>query len=52
MEAPSLPGLGFVESPTEPRAIAPTKIPLQPGCEWRFEVAFGYAIKVKVRIIC
>jgi polyribonucleotide 5'-hydroxyl-kinase len=47
----SLPGLELTQ-PTEDRpqaAAPPSQINLTPGSEWRFEVAFGHIIKVKVR---
>lgn len=47
----SLPGLELTQ-PSEDRsqtAAPPSQINLTPGSEWRFEVAFGHVIKVKVR---
>lgn len=49
----SLPGLELTQ-PSEERSQAPaqpSQISLTPGSEWRFEVAFGHIIKVKVRHI-
>lgn len=46
----SLPGLELTQ-PSEDRSQAaapPSQINLTPGSEWRFEVAFGHVIKVKV----
>lgn len=47
----SLPGLELTQ-PSEERhhvVAPPSQINLPPGSEWRFEVAFGHSIKVKVR---
>jgi polyribonucleotide 5'-hydroxyl-kinase len=47
----SLPGLELTQ-PTEERqqvTAPPSQINLNPRCEWRFEVAFGHIIRVKVR---
>ncbi|CAG8920952.1 unnamed protein product [Penicillium salamii] len=46
----SLPGLELTQ-PSEDRSQAaapPSQINLTPGSEWRFEVAFGHVIKVKL----
>lgn len=46
----SLPGLDLTQ-PTAERQQAPappTQISLSKGSEWRFEVAFGTAVRVKV----
>ncbi|KAJ6139541.1 Pre-mRNA cleavage complex II Clp1 [Penicillium samsonianum] len=46
----SLPGLELTQ-PSEERSQAPaqpSQISLTPGSEWRFEVAFGHIIKVKL----
>ncbi|KAJ5656447.1 Pre-mRNA cleavage complex II Clp1 [Penicillium longicatenatum] len=46
----SLPGLELTQ-PSEERQYAvapPSQIALNPGSEWRFEVAFGHIIKVKL----
>lgn len=46
----SLPGLELTQ-PSEERQYAvapPSQIALNPGSEWRFEVAFGHIIRVKV----
>jgi polyribonucleotide 5'-hydroxyl-kinase len=46
----SLPGLELTQ-PSEERQLAvapPSQIALNPGSEWRFEVAFGHLVKVKV----
>ncbi|KAJ5492367.1 Pre-mRNA cleavage complex II Clp1 [Penicillium expansum] len=46
----SLPGLELTQ-PSEERSQAPappSQISLTPGSEWRFEVAFGHVIKVKL----
>ncbi|KAJ6184478.1 Pre-mRNA cleavage complex II Clp1 [Penicillium mononematosum] len=46
----SLPGLELTQ-PSEERSQAPappSQISLNPGSEWRFEVAFGHIIKVKL----
>jgi hypothetical protein len=47
----SLPGLELTQ-PSEERQFAvapPSQIALNPGSEWRFEVAFGHIVRVKVR---
>lgn len=43
----SLPGLGL-SAPTELEVEASTIHQLGPGAEWRFEVAFGSNVNVKV----
>jgi len=46
----SLPGLELTQ-PSEERQFAvapPSQIALNPGSEWRFEVAFGHIVRVKV----
>ncbi len=43
----SLPGLGLAE-PEAPQVIETTEHDLTKGSEWRFEVAFGKHISVKV----
>ncbi|KAJ6134045.1 hypothetical protein N7523_000367 [Penicillium sp. IBT 18751x] len=46
----SLPGLELTQ-PSEERQLAvapPSQIALNPGSEWRFEVAFGHLVKVKL----
>ncbi|KAJ5098359.1 mRNA cleavage and polyadenylation factor clp1 [Penicillium argentinense] len=46
----SLPGLELAQ-PSEERqhsAAPPSQITLKPGSEWRFEVAFGHSIKVRL----
>ncbi|KAJ5120471.1 Pre-mRNA cleavage complex II Clp1 [Penicillium bovifimosum] len=46
----SLPGLGLTQ-PLDERSqgpAPPSQISLKPGSEWRFEVAFGHIIKVKL----
>jgi hypothetical protein len=47
----SLPGLELTQ-PSEERHLAvapPSQIALKAGSEWRFEVAFGHIVRVKVR---
>lgn len=46
----SLPGLELTESSTESQYVPPppTQISLRPGSEWRFEIAFGATVRVKV----
>ncbi|KAJ5246290.1 hypothetical protein N7468_001273 [Penicillium chermesinum] len=46
----SLPGLGLTQPSEErtPAVVPPSQIVLNPGTEWRFEVAFGHRIKVKL----
>ena len=47
----SLPGLELTQ-PSEERLLAvapPSQIALKAGSEWRFEVAFGHIVRVKVR---
>jgi polyribonucleotide 5'-hydroxyl-kinase len=46
----SLPGLEFSQTSAEREFVPapPTQITLSKGSEWRFEVAFGTAIRVKV----
>lgn len=46
----SLPGLELTESSVESQYVPPppTQINLRPGCEWRFEIAFGATVRVKV----
>lgn len=47
----SLPGLELTQ-PSEDRQLAvapPSQIALKAGSEWRFEVAFGHIVRVKVR---
>jgi polyribonucleotide 5'-hydroxyl-kinase len=48
----SLPGLDLTQvSEERPSAAAPpSQITLSPGSEWRFEVAFGNIVRVKVRV--
>ncbi|KAJ5159928.1 mRNA cleavage and polyadenylation factor clp1 [Penicillium canariense] len=46
----SLPGLELTQ-PSEERQFAvapPSQIALKAGCEWRFEVAFGHIVRVKL----
>lgn len=48
----SLPGLELTQ-PSEERQFAvapPSQINLTAGSEWRFEVAFGHIMRVKVRV--
>lgn len=48
----SLPGLELSQ-PSEERQTAvapPSQIVLHRGSEWRFEVAFGHVVRVKVRL--
>lgn len=50
-EKMSLPGLELTQ-PSEERHLAvapPSQIALKAGSEWRFEVAFGHIVRVKVR---
>jgi hypothetical protein len=46
----SLPGLELSQTSSEREFVPapPTQITLSKGSEWRFEVAFGTAIRVKV----
>ncbi|KAL1996872.1 hypothetical protein VTN49DRAFT_7737 [Thermomyces lanuginosus] len=46
----SLPGLELTESSTESQYVPPppTQISLRPGSEWRFEIAFGATVRVKL----
>lgn len=47
----SLPGLELTQ-PSEERQFTvapPSQINLNAGSEWRFEVAFGHIVRVKVR---
>lgn len=46
----SLPGLGLTEQSAEAQYAPPppTQISLSKGSEWRFEVAFGRTVRVKV----
>lgn len=48
--AMSLPGLGLSEPSVEAQYVPPppTQISLSKGSEWRFEVAFGRTVRVKV----
>jgi hypothetical protein len=43
-----LPGLGLEEPSEQPRATETTQHELSSGSEWRFEVAFGKVVKVRV----
>jgi polyribonucleotide 5'-hydroxyl-kinase len=45
----SLPGLGLAEPDEAPAVETTTEHTLTEGSEWRFEVAFGKNIIVKVR---
>jgi hypothetical protein len=45
-----LPGLGLAEPDEAPRVETTTEYELAEGSEWRFEVAFGKHVIVKVRI--
>ncbi|QKX58478.1 uncharacterized protein TRUGW13939_05602 [Talaromyces rugulosus] len=46
----SLPGLELAEASVESQYAAPppTQVVLRPGSEWRFEIAFGLTIQVKL----
>ncbi|KAL1967949.1 hypothetical protein VTN77DRAFT_2366 [Rasamsonia byssochlamydoides] len=46
----SLPGLELTETSAETQYAPPppTQVSLRPGCEWRFEVAFGTTVRVKL----
>ncbi|OGE58227.1 hypothetical protein PENARI_c001G08228 [Penicillium arizonense] len=46
----SLPGLELTQPSEERQQVTapPSQITLNPNCEWRFEVAFGHIIKVKL----
>jgi hypothetical protein len=46
----SLPGLGLAEPEEAPAVETTTEHRLTEGSEWRFEVAFGKHITVKVRV--
>ena len=53
LNAMSLPGLGLTEQPAE---VAAAEVPatvheLPESSEWRFEVAFGETVEVKVRTL-
>jgi hypothetical protein len=50
LAAMSLPGLELTQPSEERQQVTapPSQITLNPNCEWRFEVAFGHIIKVKV----
>ena len=45
----SLPGLGLAEPDEAPAVETITEHTLTEGSEWRFEVAFGKNVTVKVR---
>jgi len=47
-----LPGLGLAEPDEAPLVETTTEHELAEGSEWRFEVAFGKHVTVKVRITC
>jgi hypothetical protein len=48
----SLPGLELTQPSERVLAVAPpSQIALKAGSEWRFEVAFGHIVRVKVRDI-
>jgi hypothetical protein len=47
-----LPGLGLAEPDEVPLVETTTEHELAEGSEWRFEVAFGKHVTVKVRITC
>jgi hypothetical protein len=49
----SLPGLELAEASVESQYAAPppTQVVLRPGSEWRFEIAFGLTIQVKVFLL-
>lgn len=48
----SLPGLELAEAAVEAQyaPLPPTQVNLRPGSEWRFEIAFGATVRVKVRL--
>jgi polyribonucleotide 5'-hydroxyl-kinase len=48
----SLPGLDLSQASVEAQRapLPPTQISLSTGSEWRFEVAFGHTVRVKVRL--
>jgi hypothetical protein len=43
-----LPGLGLEEQSEQPQTTETTQHELSSGSEWRFEVAFGKFVKVRV----
>ena len=47
----SLPGLELAEAAVEAQYAPPppTQVNLRAGSEWRFEIAFGATVRVKVR---
>jgi polyribonucleotide 5'-hydroxyl-kinase len=50
----SLPGLDLTQPSAEREFVAapPSQINLSPGSEWRFEVAHGTTVRVKVSSAC
>lgn len=50
--AMSLPGLELAEAAVEAQYAPPppTQVNLRAGSEWRFEIAFGATVRVKVRL--
>jgi len=46
----SLPGLDLLSAPVEKPPTLPTVHELKEGSEWRFEVAFGTQVEVKVHL--
>ncbi len=47
----SLPGLDLLSAPVEKPPTLPTVHELKEGSEWRFEVAFGTQVEVKVHLV-
>jgi hypothetical protein len=43
-----LPGLGIEEASEQPQTVEATQHEISAGSEWRFEVAFGKYVKVRV----